>query len=99
MSGTVEQFEAGCLCGAVRFVATGQPKGTYWCHCQSCRKRTGAPVSVFVAFERDAYTVTKVEINKFDSSPGRNAARILRQMRVNIDLRKRTTANANAFSM
>jgi hypothetical protein len=71
MSGTVEQFEGGCLCGAVRFVATGQPKGIYWCHCQSCRKHTGAPVSVFVEFERKAYTVTKGEITKFDSSPGK----------------------------
>ena len=71
MSDAAAQFEGGCLCGAVRFVATGQPNGIYWCHCQSCRKHSGGPVSVFVAFERAAYTVTKGEITKFDSSPGR----------------------------
>ena len=66
-----EQFEGGCLYGAVRFVATGQLKSVAWCHCQSCRKRSGAPVSVFVAFDRTAYAVTKGEITKFNSSPGR----------------------------
>ena len=66
-----DQFEGGCLCSAVRFVATGQPKSVAWCHCQSCRKHSGAPVSVFVAFERRAYTVTQGEITKFSSSPGR----------------------------
>jgi hypothetical protein len=71
MSGTTDQFEGGCLCGAIRFVATGQPKGVAWCHCESCRKHSGAPVSVFVAFERTAYTVTKGEITKFDSTPGK----------------------------
>src|SRR6266850_35183 len=71
MSGTTEQFEGGCLCGAIRFLATGQPKGVAWCHCQSCRKHSGAPVSVFVAFDRTAYTVIKGEITKFNSSPGR----------------------------
>ena len=71
MSGTTDQFEGGCLCGAIRFIATGQPKEVYWCHCQSCRRHSGAPVSVFVAFEHAAYTVTKGEITKFDSSPGR----------------------------
>jgi hypothetical protein len=30
----------------------------------------GAPVSVFVAFKRSAYTVTKGEITKFNSVPG-----------------------------
>ena len=71
MNSTTNQFEGGCLCGAVRFIATGQPKGIYWCHCQSCRKHSGAPASVFEAFERTAYTVTQGEITKFDSSPGR----------------------------
>jgi len=54
-----DQFEGGCLCGAVRFVATGQPKWMAWCHCQSCRRHSGAPVSVFAAFERAVYVVTK----------------------------------------
>jgi hypothetical protein len=71
MSDETGQFEGGCLCGAVRFVATGQPKGVYWCHCQSCRKHSGAPVAVFAAFERAAYRITKGEITKFASTPGR----------------------------
>jgi hypothetical protein len=70
MSDTTEQFEGGCLCGAVRFVASGQPKSIYWCHCQSCRSHTGAPVSAFALFDCQAYTVTKGAITKFDSTPG-----------------------------
>jgi hypothetical protein len=66
-----DQFEGSCLCGAVRFVATGQPESVAWCHCESCRKHSGAPVSVFVAFKRDAYVVTDGQITKFNSSPGR----------------------------
>lgn len=65
------EAEGGCLCGAVRFVATGEPLNVAWCHCQSCRRHSGAPVSVFVAYRRDAYRVTKGEITKFNSSPGR----------------------------
>jgi len=71
MSSTTESYQGGCLCGAVRFVATGQPIGVYWCHCQSCRKHSGAPVSVFVNFERAAYRLTKGEITRFASTPGR----------------------------
>ena len=68
---TDKQTEGRCLCGAVQFVATGEPLGVAWCHCDSCRRHSGAPVSVFVAFRRDAYTVTNGEITKFNSSPGR----------------------------
>src|SRR5579883_149054 len=70
MSEANERFEGGCLCGAVRFVANGRPAAIYWCHCQSCRRHTGAPVAVFAAFNPESYTVTRGEITKFDSTPG-----------------------------
>jgi hypothetical protein len=34
----------GCLCGAVRFVVTGEPMVMCYCHCESCRRWIGAPV-------------------------------------------------------
>jgi hypothetical protein len=70
-----EQFNGGCLPDAVRFIATGQPKGIYWCHCQSCRKRAGAPASVCVAFERIAYTVIKGEITSSNLRRGKPGLR------------------------
>ena len=63
-------WEGGCLCGAVRFRAEGAPKWTIWCHCQSCRKHSGAPASAFASFHEAAVKVTKGEITKFPSSPG-----------------------------
>lgn len=66
----MEVFEGGCLCGAVRFRATGAPKWVLRCHCQSCRRHTGAPMSVFVAFLDEAVSVTRGEIARFPSSPG-----------------------------
>ena len=71
LGGMSDQFEGSCLCGAVRFVASGQPESVVWCHCESCRKHSGAPVSVFVAFKCDAYAVTEGQITRFNSSPGR----------------------------
>ena len=50
--------------------ATGQPKSVFWYHCQSCRKNSGAPVSVFVGFDHGAHVVTSGEITKFASPPG-----------------------------
>ncbi len=65
-----EIYDGGCLCGAVQFEARGAPKWVLWCHCQSCRRHSGAPASVFVCFGDDAVTTTKGEIAKFTSSPG-----------------------------
>lgn len=44
--------KGGCMCGAVRFEAEGAPKWTALCHCASCRKHTGAPVSAYAGYER-----------------------------------------------
>lgn len=66
-----DHIEGGCLCGAVRFAVTGTPISVAWCHCQSCRKHSGAPVSVFLAVGRADYEITRGEITRFNSSPGR----------------------------
>jgi hypothetical protein len=65
-----EIFEAHCLCGEVRFQATGAPRWVLWCHCESCRRHSGAPASAFVSFGTEAVTVTHGEITRFTSSPG-----------------------------
>jgi hypothetical protein len=63
-------FDGRCLCGDVRFQARGKPKWVLWCHCNSCRRHSGAPASVFVSFADDAVTVTHGVIAKYTSSPG-----------------------------
>lgn len=33
--------KGSCLCGAVRFIASGQLRGVIYCHCSQCRKQSG----------------------------------------------------------
>lgn len=63
-------YAGSCLCGAVHFVAAGEPKWTGWCHCRSCRRHTGAPASAYAGFERDRVEFTKGAPTFFASSPG-----------------------------
>lgn len=67
---TMAAREGGCLCRAVRFRAEGDPKWIAFCHCASCRKHTGAPVSAFAGYERDRVTLTGDAFTAFASSPG-----------------------------
>ncbi len=34
-------LKGSCLCGAVQYEVTGEPKRFYHCHCSRCRKATG----------------------------------------------------------
>jgi hypothetical protein len=38
---TQTTLSGSCLCGAVRYEATGEPKRFVHCHCSRCRKATG----------------------------------------------------------
>jgi hypothetical protein len=53
----MERFTGGCLCGDVRFVATGQPHRVGICHCLDCRKFHGALFHASAIFQREAVTV------------------------------------------
>ena len=34
-------LKGSCLCGAIRFEATGEPEGISVCHCGQCRRMSG----------------------------------------------------------
>lgn len=53
----MERFAGGCLCGEVRFVATGRPYRVGLCHCLDCRKHHGAIFSALAMFAEDAVTI------------------------------------------
>ena len=54
----MERYEGGCLCGALRFVATGQPYRVGICHCMDCRKNHGALFHASAIFPETAVTIT-----------------------------------------
>lgn len=45
--------EGSCHCGRVTFRAAGDPKFISACHCDSCRRTTGAAFSTWVGFPSD----------------------------------------------
>lgn len=47
----------GCLCGAVRITATGQPLRVGLCLCLDCRKHHGAPFFAAAIFRETAVAV------------------------------------------
>lgn len=55
----------GCLCGAVRFTARGEPQLVGHCHCGDCRKSSGAG-HVSFAFYREADLAVKGESGSHD---------------------------------
>jgi hypothetical protein len=43
-----------CLCGAVRLEAVGPPRRVTHCHCEMCRRATGAVAGTFATWETSA---------------------------------------------
>ena len=66
-----ENHEGGCMCGAVRYESAADSTWNVYCHCESCRKHTGAPVVAFVRFPLASIRWTRGERAIYESSPGR----------------------------
>jgi hypothetical protein len=59
MSAT-DPVAGGCLCGAVRFVASGDPTFALNCHCRVCQRITGSAYTPVAAYPTARVSVTGV---------------------------------------
>lgn len=56
MSGNI--YTGGCLCGAVRYEAEGEPTLAGYCYCADCRKASGSGFIPFMGFRADSVQFT-----------------------------------------
>jgi len=54
-----ETHHGACFCGAVEVETTGQPAAMGYCHCNSCRSWSAAPVNAFTLWPPDSVRVTR----------------------------------------
>ncbi len=54
MSENLPRYTGGCLCGAVRYVAEGEPSVSGHCYCADCRKASGSGFIPFMGFPAGA---------------------------------------------
>lgn len=70
MNDRAETQAGRCLCDAIQFEAVGPPLWVAHCHCQSCRRNTGAAFATFVGLAADRFRYSKGSPQVFASSPG-----------------------------
>ncbi|HEY2662236.1 MAG TPA: GFA family protein [Caulobacteraceae bacterium] len=58
MSRSGKLYTGGCLCGAVRYEAEGEPMFAGYCCCADCRKASGSGFVPFMGFSSSAVRFT-----------------------------------------
>jgi hypothetical protein len=66
-------FEGGCYCGAVRYVAGGDPILKAQCHCRACQHITGGAPNMFMLMPTAGFRWTKGEPKRFSRPDLENA--------------------------
>jgi hypothetical protein len=53
------KLEGGCYCGAVRYVAEGEPMLKAQCHCRECQYISGGAPNMFLLMPSDGFKYTE----------------------------------------
>ena len=67
---TETTMTGGCMCGAVRYEATGKSFAVSHCHCRSCRRHNGAPVVTLAGYTEAQVVWSGAPRKIYESSPG-----------------------------
>jgi hypothetical protein len=62
-------YAGGCLCGRVRYQASGEVTNLCFCHCSSCRRATGAPMVPWATFATQNFSIVRGQLAQYRSSP------------------------------
>jgi hypothetical protein len=66
----MDLFTGKCFCGAVAYECGAPVIPPCFCHCESCRRTSGAHVVAWATVPRKSYRVVKGELRSFASSTG-----------------------------
>jgi len=65
----MELIEGGCLCSSIRYRISGLPVATSLCHCNSCRRASGAPSVAWCVVRTTDFAFSAGAPIAFRSSP------------------------------
>ena len=63
----------GCLCGALRYEARGEPDMAGHCYCADCRKASGSGFIPFMNFSASALTISGRDLCGWSPRLGRSS--------------------------
>jgi hypothetical protein len=70
------EIAGGCLCGKVRYSASGDPAFVGICHCRDCQKFTGSAFAVVIGVPKPAFSLQgKVSIYSKTGDTGKSIER------------------------
>ena len=60
-----EPITGQCVCGAVSYSISGEPKRVTICHCRWCQRRTGSAFGVEVVFEHEQISINDESVTRY----------------------------------
>lgn len=59
------EYHGGCLCGALRYLAAGTARDVCYCHCETCRRASGAPVVAWATFPAAGFAIVQGTLARY----------------------------------